>query len=258
MDKISVFLVHTQVLFRRGLHAALIRESDIEVVGEAADGEKALSLSKELCPKITILDAKLLSLEGVEFAQEISLGPPAVFLIVIADTDDDNELFLAFRAGAAAFLSGPVTAHDLINTIKRVYRGERPINETLVHKPHSASRIVSQQPAVSSDKTETETPPLPVSEPEVTQMPAHEEAVEAPPKAKQPKVRIAIDKGITSVWIDGKKMARLISLAIRVSHFDTVCQLNAVTYQGRNYRAEFSIGRGDIEIEVPGGFKIRT
>jgi len=235
-----------------------MEEDDIEVVGEADNGEVALSLTKALSPKIMVLDARLLSLDGVDLAREIRLGPSAVSLIVIAEAEDDNELFSAFRAGAAAFLAASVTAQDLIDIIRRVYRGEHPINEILLHKPHLAPPPLSQEPVVSRDKAETEVPSLPVSEPEATHVPAHEEVVKDFTEAKEPKVRIAIDKGITSVWIDGKKIARLTSLAIRVSGFATICQLTAVTYQGRPYRAEFSIGRGDIEIEVPGEFKVRT
>jgi len=197
MDKISVFLIHTQPLLRQGLRNALVEQKDIEVVAEARDSEEALSLTKGLCPKIVILDSRLLSTDSVDVARKIGLGPPRASLIVIAGTENDNELFLAFIAGAAAFLAGPVSAQDVVEVVRYVNRGGHPIEEALLHKPRVALPTNSQKPTVSRGKVEAEGPLPPISEHEITQMLAPEEAVKPSPEAKEAKVRIAIGKGIT-------------------------------------------------------------
>lgn len=144
MEKIRVFLVDSQVLYREGVRMALSREGDIEVIGEADDGEEALSQIKALLPDIVILDSELPSLSGLELTRQIRRHSPTISVIVMAGYEDDEQLLLATRAGAAGYLSKKATDEDLIDQLRKAYRGEYPINESLITKPGVALRVLKQ------------------------------------------------------------------------------------------------------------------
>jgi len=144
MDKIRVFLVDSQVLYREGMRTALAKEGDIEVVGESDDGEEALCQIKPLSPDVVILDSELPSLSGLDLTRQIRRHSPAISVIIMASHEDDDQLLLAIQAGAAGYVIKAISGQDLAHQVKKAYQGEYPINECLLTRPGVALRVLKQ------------------------------------------------------------------------------------------------------------------
>jgi len=140
---LRVLLLDSQIIFRRGLRAALSQNADIEIVGEAGEGWEALSQVKALVPDVVILDLGVLSPDGFDLAGHIKRHHPGVALVVLGP-DDDEALFQAIRAGAAAYYPKDVAPEELIKAITRTAQGEYLINESLITRPKVASRVLKQ------------------------------------------------------------------------------------------------------------------
>lgn len=144
MEKIRVFLVDSQVLYREGVRTALAKEGDIEVVGESDDGEEALYQIKPLSPDVAIIDAELPSLSGLDLTRQIRRHSPAISVIIMASHEDEEQLLLAIQAGAAGYVIKAISGQDLAHQVRKVYRGEYPINECLLTRPGVALRVLKQ------------------------------------------------------------------------------------------------------------------
>jgi DNA-binding NarL/FixJ family response regulator len=144
MDKIRVFLVDSQVLYREGMRTALAKEGDIEVVGESDDGEEALCQIKPLSPDVVILDSELPSLSGLDLTRQIRRHSPAISVIIMASHEDDDQLLLAIQAGAAGYVIKAISGQDLAHQVRKAYQGEYPINECLLTRPGVALRVLKQ------------------------------------------------------------------------------------------------------------------
>ena len=144
MEKIRVFLVDSQVLYREGVRTALAKEGDIEVVGESDDGEEALYQIKPLSPDVAIVDAGLSSLSGLDLTRQIRRHSPAISVIIMASHEDEEQLLLAIQAGAAGYVIKAISGQDLAHQVRKVYRGEYPINECLLTRPGVALRVLKQ------------------------------------------------------------------------------------------------------------------
>lgn len=144
MEKIGVFLVDSQVLYREGMRKVLTKENDIDVVGESDDGEEALHQIKELSPDVVILDSELPSLSGLDLIRQIRRHSPMMSTILLTTHDDDEHFFLAIRAGAAGYLNKNATDAELIAEVRKAYNGEYPINDSLLSRPGVALRVLQQ------------------------------------------------------------------------------------------------------------------
>ncbi len=144
MEKVGVFIVDNQEIFRQGIRASLSAEEDISVVGDAEQSEETLSLLEAYMPDVVLLDIGLPSLKGLQLASQIGRRLPGVSVIVLSAYEDDTQLFLAIKAGAVAYLTKDVSPEHMAKTIRRVFNGEYPINETLLSKPDLAARILTQ------------------------------------------------------------------------------------------------------------------
>ena len=102
MDRISVFLSDWQVLFREGIHFTLSGEDDIEVIGEATSNEDALKAIEANPPHIAILNANHEKMEGIQAAGYLRRHFPSVATVIIMDSDNEEQLFLAMQSGASA------------------------------------------------------------------------------------------------------------------------------------------------------------
>ena len=144
MEKIKVFLVDRQVLFLQGMRMALSAEDGIEVVSESDKYEEVPSLVETFSPDVVLMDACLPSLRGLDIARQITQRSPGVPVIILTPYEDDDQLFLAIKSGAAAYLSKSITTEELASAIRRVFEGEHPISESFLTKPRVASRVLKQ------------------------------------------------------------------------------------------------------------------
>jgi DNA-binding NarL/FixJ family response regulator len=123
---IRILIADDQMLVRAGFRSLLNAEDDFEVVGEAADGEEAIQLSKEHTPEIVLMDIRMPGLDGIE-ASRCILADPAlegIRVIILTTFESDEYIFEALRLGASGFLVKDTEPADLIKAIRVVAAGE--------------------------------------------------------------------------------------------------------------------------------------
>ena len=143
MEKVSVVLADWQVLFREGIHFTLSGEEDIEVIGEVTNSEEALNFIEANPPNVAILNADRGEPSGIEVTRRIKQNLPSVSVILIMDSDNEDQLFSAMKCGASACLTKDIDPLDLVNIIRKVAQGAHPISEALF-RPGIASRIIDE------------------------------------------------------------------------------------------------------------------
>ena len=134
MDKIRVMLVEDHVLVREGTRELLDRESDLEVVAEAGDGEEAVRLVAEHRPDVVIMDIAMPKLNGLEATKQIKVTHPTIAVLVLTAYDDDQYIFAFLEAGAAGYVLKDVSANDLIEAIRTVHAGESVLHPAVARK----------------------------------------------------------------------------------------------------------------------------
>jgi DNA-binding NarL/FixJ family response regulator len=143
-DKTTILLVDDHALVRVGVRNILEKEAGFEIVGEADDTRGAFDLSIQLSPDIILMDLSLPAPGGIETTQRIKRELPSAGIIVLAVSEDEDALFDAIKAGAAAFILKDVAPDDLVAIIRRVASGEYLINDKVFAKPAVASRVLKE------------------------------------------------------------------------------------------------------------------
>ncbi len=135
---IRVLLVDDQTLFREGLSTLLSAQPDIDVVGEAANGEEALRLAASLRPQVALMDLHMPVLGGVAATQRLHAAQPDCRVIVLTTFDDDESIFEGLRAGAIGYLLKDAPSEKLVEAIYAAARGESFL------QPSVAAKVVAQ------------------------------------------------------------------------------------------------------------------
>lgn len=145
---IQVLVADDHVTVREGLTAIIGRQSDMDVVGDASDGQEAVQFWSQHRPDVTLLDLRMPVMDGVTATEEIRRLDPSARIIILTTYDTDNEILRAIRAGAKAYLLKDSQREDLLDCIRRVYRGETFITPSLVEKLAAG---LSSQPLTSRE-----------------------------------------------------------------------------------------------------------
>ena len=144
MNKIQVLVISRQSLFQQGIAHALSGREDMEISGVTEINDKVLSAIDTLPPDVALVDIDGHTDNGMTLARRIKQRSPNIAVVMLTSIPNDDRLFQALKAQAVAYLSKEITADHLVDTIKRVARGEHPINESLTTRPKVAEQVLSQ------------------------------------------------------------------------------------------------------------------
>ncbi|MFN8622007.1 MAG: response regulator transcription factor [Chloroflexota bacterium] len=140
----KILLVDDHALFRVGMRQILEREPDLEIVAEAEDSRTAFEAAQASLPDIILLDLSIPAPGGIETTQRIKREVPSTGIIALAVDEDEDQLFDAIKAGAAAFILKDISPDDLVTIIRRVNTGEYLINDKVFSRPAVASRVLKE------------------------------------------------------------------------------------------------------------------
>jgi two-component system response regulator DevR len=127
-----VFLVDDHEVVRRGVREMLEAEGDVLVVGEAGTATDAYTLIPSAHPDVAVLDLRLPDGDGVEVCREIRSRHPEIRCLILTSYDDDRALASAVIAGAAGYVLKQVRGNDLLDSVRRVHRGESLVDQRMV------------------------------------------------------------------------------------------------------------------------------
>jgi len=168
MNTIQVFIISQQFLFRQGIEHALSGVEDIEIAGVAEISDELLSTTDTLPPDVVLIDIAGSPESGLTLARRIKRRSPNIAVIILSPNPNDAQLFQVLKAQAAAYLNKEIRADELVDVIKRVARGEHPINESLTSRPKVAEQVLHQFQELSwRDEVEAFIAPLTARETEI-------------------------------------------------------------------------------------------
>ncbi len=143
-ERVRILIVDDHALFRVGIRNILEREPDFEIVAEADDSRSAMDASFATNPDVILMDLSLPAPGGIETTQRVKRELPAAAIVVLSTEEDEDALFEAIKAGAAAFILKDIAPEDLVMIIRRVVAGEYLINDKVFSRPAVASRVLKE------------------------------------------------------------------------------------------------------------------
>ncbi len=141
---IHVMLVDDHPLFRAGLSRVLEFEEDIQIVGEAQDGQDALDRARQLRPDVILMDVNLPLINGLQATRELTAQRDDLAVIILTAYHDDEQMLHAVRAGAYGYFPKDVPPAELIKAIRQVADGNYVINYEVLAKPQVATWLLNQ------------------------------------------------------------------------------------------------------------------
>lgn len=133
-QKIRILIADDHPLLREAMRNAFEQHEDMEVVGEAGDGEDAVMLSSKLKPDIVIMDIVMPKLSGIEATKQIRKITPATAVLILTAYDDDRYVIGLLEAGAAGYLLKSARGKALVDAVRTVYAGESVLHPAIIAK----------------------------------------------------------------------------------------------------------------------------
>jgi DNA-binding NarL/FixJ family response regulator len=159
---VRVLIVDDQALFREALATLLEVQPEIEVVGEAGNGEQAVRLAADLRPDVVLMDLRMPVLDGIAATNRLRVEQPGVRVLALTTFDDDADVFAALRAGAVGYLLKDVSSTRLVEALVAARRGESVLD------PSVAAKLVARVARLPHEDVPPRRPPaVPLSEREL-------------------------------------------------------------------------------------------
>ena len=134
MGKIGVLIVDDHRVVRQGIISFLEVQDDVEVKGEAADGQEAVRLAEELKPDVILMDLLMPGVNGIEAIRQIKSFSPKTRIIVLTSFIQNDKVFPAIKAGADGYLLKDASPAELITAIKAVMEGKPALHPDIAQK----------------------------------------------------------------------------------------------------------------------------
>ena len=133
-DKIRIIIADDHIVVREGTRELLQKAGDLEIVGEAGDGEEAVKLVKELTPDVIILDVAMPRLSGIEAARQIKAISPSTAILILTAYEYEQYVFALLEAGANGYLLKDIPSRKLIEAVRAVHAGELVLHPSAARK----------------------------------------------------------------------------------------------------------------------------
>jgi DNA-binding NarL/FixJ family response regulator len=150
MKQIRVLLIEDHFLARVALQSVLAGYAEIEVVGEAGDGETGIAMYRQLHPDIVVLDLRLPQISGFDVISRLRTEFPGARIIVLSNCRGSEDIYRAVRNGAMAYLTKDTNGEELLNAIRNVRCGLRYLPDPMLH------RLTERMPAADLTPRESE------------------------------------------------------------------------------------------------------
>ena len=154
---IRVLVADDQPVVRSGLRMILEGLDDVELVGEAADGEAVVALAPRVLPDVVLMDIRMPRLDGIRATRQLLAAQPSVRVLILTTYDPDQYVFEALAAGASGFLLKSDAPERLIAGIRAAHLGDSLFSPTVTRR--LVERYVSSPPAVPAAKALPELSP---------------------------------------------------------------------------------------------------
>lgn len=135
---IKILIADDHLIIRQGLRLILETENDFELVGEAPDGNEALTLCKKLKPDVVLMDLRMPNMDGLTAIERLRVDQPNIAVVILTTFNEDELMLRGLQAGARGYLLKDTDRNTLFDTIRAAARGE-----TLL-KPEIMARVLSQ------------------------------------------------------------------------------------------------------------------
>ena len=126
-----ILITDDHALVREGLRTMLSGEEGLQVVGEAHDGQQALSMCRELHPDLVLMDVRMPKMDGLEATRRIKAEMPKTSVVMVTMHESPDYLLEAVRAGAAGYVLKDASGERLLGAVRRTLEGESPLNQEL-------------------------------------------------------------------------------------------------------------------------------
>jgi DNA-binding NarL/FixJ family response regulator len=124
LERIRVLLADDHTLFRKGIRTILDQMPDVEVTGEAASGQEAVDLARDLVPDVILMDIKMPAMSGIDATRSVVQENPHIGVILVTMFDDPESAFAGMRAGARGYVLKEAEPQELRRAIDAAQRGE--------------------------------------------------------------------------------------------------------------------------------------
>ncbi|HKX24744.1 MAG TPA: response regulator transcription factor, partial [Actinomycetota bacterium] len=119
-ENLRVLIADDHALFRRGLELVLQNEPDMEVIGEALDGQEAVDRAMELMPDVVLMDVRMPRRTGIEATKRIKEALPHVKILVLTNSDEEADLYESIKAGASGYLLKEISTEEVAEAVRSV------------------------------------------------------------------------------------------------------------------------------------------
>jgi len=131
---VRILIADDHPLVRSGMRALLTATEDLEVVGEAATGEEAISLAAALQPDVIVMDLRMPGINGIEATRRIMQSYPHMRILVVTLFEDDDSVFAALRAGARGYILKEANEVEVLRAIRAVGGGDAIFSSTIAQR----------------------------------------------------------------------------------------------------------------------------